>query len=122
MMVLRSCRFLCEPIQVTLADEPRFEKRPGCPQEFTWRGNAFRITELLQEWHDYRRRDRMAHNMRPEHAATAERRGSWGGGRDHYQVRTQDGRIFELCYDRAPRDATRRKVQWVISQELAERE
>jgi len=62
----------------------------------------------------------MSRNMRPEHAATAERRGSWGVGQDYYRVRTEDGRIFDLYYDRAPKDAGRRKGAWFLEKELAE--
>ncbi len=62
----------------------------------------------------------MAKNMRPEHARTAERRGSWGVGRDYYRVRTETGRLFDLYYDRAPKDARRRKGAWYLFRELIE--
>jgi hypothetical protein len=61
----------------------------------------------------------MTSNMRPEHAAVAERRGSWGVGRDYYRVLTDSGRIFDIYYDRAPKDAGRRKGAWFLYRELA---
>jgi hypothetical protein len=72
------------------------EKKPGCPDRFVWRGEAYCVIEVLSEWHDYGRRGRMARNMRPEHAATASRRGSWGVGRDYYRVRTDTARSL-IC-------------------------
>ena len=76
------------------------------------------VVEMLREWHDYRRRGRMASNMRPAHAAVAEQRGSWGVGRDYFLVRTAGGRIFEIYYDRAPKNADRRKGAWFLYREM----
>jgi hypothetical protein len=60
----------------------------------------------------------MARNMQPQHAAVAEKRGSWGVGRDYYRVRTRKGRVFELYFDRAPKDVDRRKGAWFLYREL----
>lgn len=118
MSSLTPLRFIGEPIEVSFDRPPALEKKPGCPDGFTWRGAAFRIIEKLSEWHDYARRGRMARNMKPEHLVVAAHRGSWGVGRDYFQVRTEGGRIFELYYDRAPKDAGRRKGAWFLVQEL----
>jgi hypothetical protein len=59
--------------------------------------------QVLSEWGNFRRRGRRARNMQPQHAAIANRRGSWGVGQFHFQVRADSGQIFELYYDRAPR-------------------
>lgn len=115
-------RFLSEPIVVVFDEAPLLEKRPGCPDRFVWGEETFEIVEVLAEWHDYRRRGRMAQNMRPERLARAQRLGSWGVGRDFYRVRTRGGRIFEIYYDRAPKDVDRRKGFWVLYQELLEDE
>jgi hypothetical protein len=85
-----------------------------------WRGETQRIVEMLSEWHDYERRGRAAKNMRPSHAAVAATRGSWGVGRDWFRVRTAEGCIFDLYYDRAPKDADRRKGEWRLVKELRE--
>ena len=111
-------RFIAEEIMVDYDRPPMLEKRPGCPDRFTWHEASFEIVEMLAEWHDYRRRGRMAQNMRPAHAAVAEQRGSWGVGRDYFRVRTDTGRVFELYYDRAPKDAARRKGAWFLYREL----
>lgn len=113
-----SSRFIGEEIQVEFNRPPMLEKKPGCPDRFIWQGEEFEVVEKLTEWHDYRRRGRMARNMRPTHAAIAEQRGSWGVGRDYFQVRTGSGRVFELYYDRAPKDVDRRKGAWFLYREV----
>jgi hypothetical protein len=115
---IKPLRFIGEPIEAHFNQAPRLEKKPGCPDSFTWRDKTYQIVELLSEWHDYRRRGRMAINMRPEHAATAARRGSWGVGQDYYRVRTEQGQVFDLYYDRAPKDVDSRKGAWFLDKEM----
>lgn len=114
-------RFIDEPIQVEFDQAPALEKKPPCPARFVWRGEVYHVVEKLSEWHDYRRRGRLARNMQPQHAAAAARRGSWGVGRDYYRVRTSGGRVFELYYDRAPKTADERKGGWILYRELSSR-
>jgi len=121
-MELIPLHFIGETVEVHFEKPPLLEKVPDPPQSFVWRGEEYWIEEVLNEWHDYRRRGRMARNMRPEHAATASLRGSWGVGQDYFRVRTQDGRIFDLYYDRAPKDADHRKGAWFLDKELALKE
>lgn len=104
--------FIYEPVAVRHATPPDLEKKPGCPDSFVWRENTYRIKDLLSEWQDFGRRGRMAHNMRPDHAATAERRGSWGVGRTYFRVRLHTGQHGVLCYDRAPKNTLERKGDW----------
>ncbi|MBD3236241.1 MAG: hypothetical protein GF330_06035 [Candidatus Eisenbacteria bacterium] len=113
--------FIGEEIAVEFVASPALAKKPGCPDAMLWRETRHAIVARLAEWHDYRRRGRMARNMRAEHAARAAQRGSWGVGRDFYRVRTREGRIFEIYYDRAPRDAYRRGGSWHLFRELRER-
>ena len=112
-------RFIDEPITVVFAQPPTFEKRPSCPDGFTWRGDLYAVAEVLSEWRDYGRRGRMANNMRPEHAELAAERGSWGVGRFFFRVRTAAGPIFDLYYDRAPKGTANRKGAWVLFREMA---
>jgi hypothetical protein len=111
-------RFIGERVEAMLGPGARFEKRPACPAGFVWRGRSFDIDECLSEWKDYGRRGKMARNMRPTHLAAAAKRGSWGVGRHYFRVRTDDGRVFDLYYDRAPRDAEDKKGSWHLLQEL----
>jgi hypothetical protein len=120
-MEFKPTRFIGEPIDVFFEQPPVLEKRPGCPDGFDWDTNHYRIVEKLSEWHDYRRRGQMAINMRPEHAARASQRGSWGVGRDYFRVRVDTGQLFDLYYDRAPKDIDRRKGAWFLYRELEER-
>jgi hypothetical protein len=112
--------FIAEPISVHFDQPPLIEKKPPCPQAFTWRGQDYRIVEMLAEWHDYTRRGRMARNMQPQHAAVASGRGSWGVGVYYFRVRTESGQIFELYYDRAPKGSDERKGGWFLYRELGE--
>jgi hypothetical protein len=111
-------QFISEAIVVHFDQEPALSKKPPSPDRFTWRGETFHVAQKLKEWHDYGRRGRMAQNMRPAHLEAARRRGSWGVGRDYYRVRTTGGRVFELYYDRAPKDAGDRGGAWYLYREL----
>ena len=119
MATLKPLRFIEEPIEVHYDIPPVLEKRPGCPNGFAWRGSTYRILDILSEWHDYHRRGRMARNMRTEHAATARKRGSWGVGKDYYRIVTDSEQIFDIYYDRAPKDVDNRKGAWFLFQELS---
>ena len=118
-MDLQPIKFISEPIQAHFDQPPVLEKKPSCPQGFTWRGEYYAILELLGEWHDYRRRGRMARNMQPQHAAVASQRGSWGVGQDYFRVRVSGDRVFDIYYDRAPKDADHRKGAWFLYREVA---
>jgi hypothetical protein len=113
-------RFIGQPIEVEFDQPPLLSKKPGCPDRFLWQQSWYEIVELLHQWHDYGRRGRMASNMQPAHAAVAAQRGSWGVGRFLIRVRVKQGGIFEIYYDRAPKDADRRQGGWFLTQELME--
>lgn len=119
-MELKPVRFIQEEVEVFFSQLPALEKKPTCPDSFTWRGEHYAIIESLSEWRDFRRRGRMARNMRPAHATIAELRGSWGVGQYYFRVVTASGRIFDLYYDRAPKDSDHRKGAWFLDKELAE--
>lgn len=112
--------FIGEAIEVEFDQAPVLQKKTGYPDRFTWRDEIFHVVELLSEWHDYGRRGRMAQNMRPEHVAVAQQRGSWGVGRDYYRVRTGEGRVFDLYYDRAPKRSQDRKGAWFLYREMVQ--
>jgi hypothetical protein len=119
-MQMKPLRFINEAIDVFFDQPPGLEKKPGPPSGFVWRGERFLIVEILSEWHDYQRRGRMKRNMQPQHASAAARGGSWGVGQDYFRVRTQDTRLFDIYYDRAPKDVDRRKGAWFLDRELSE--
>ena len=111
-------RFIDEEIAVHHRRPPTLEKKPEAPQAFDWRGETLQVAEVLSTWFDYERRGREARNMAPPHAEAALRRGSWGVGRFYFRVRTEDGRAFDLYYDRAPARAGDRKGHWFLYREL----
>jgi hypothetical protein len=121
-MQMKPKRFINEAVEAFFEQAPALEKKPGPPAGFIWRGERFVIVEILSEWHDYQRRGRMNRNMQPKHASAAELRGSWGVGQDYYRVRTQDERVFDIYYDRAPKDVDRRKGAWFLDREMSEQE
>lgn len=110
--------FIDETITVAFDKPPALEKTPPCPDGFTWQGRDYRVVEMLSAWRDFDRRGKLARNMRPSHAAAASIKGSWGVGRFFFRVRTDSGQLFDLYYDRAPKDANRRKGAWFLYQEL----
>jgi hypothetical protein len=113
-------RFIGEPIEAEFDQPPEIEKKPGLPDNFVWRDSTFTVAETLSEWHDFGRRDRMARNMRPSHAAAAARKGSWGVGRDYYRILTDCGRTFEIYFDRSP-TSSNRKGSWHMDREIGEK-
>jgi hypothetical protein len=114
----RAVSFIGERVDPVFEGRAGFEKRPVCPDGFVWRERRYRIAECMSEWRDYARRGKMAHNMRPSHLAAAAKRGSRGVGRHYFRVRTEDGHVFDLYYDRAPKDTADRKGSWHILREM----
>jgi hypothetical protein len=110
--------FYAEAIDVFYETPPLLSKKPTCPAGFTWRADRYLITAMLAEWVAFERRGRMRRNMSDAHAATARLRGSWGVGRYFFRVRVEDGRVFDIYYDRAPGKYDERKGSWWL---LAER-
>jgi hypothetical protein len=111
--------FIDAQVEVRFDTPPAREKTPPCPDGFTWEGKPYGVSEKLAEWRDFTRRGRMARNMQPQHAAVAAGRGSLGVGRFFFRVRTDSGRVFDLYYDRAIKDADNRKGAWYLYRELA---
>jgi hypothetical protein len=119
-----SARFIGAPIEVAYDQPPALEKRPGAPNGFTWEGRAYRVAAVLREWHDYRLRGKSESFYVKERgsfrAKAAERRGSWGVGRDYYRVRTDSGEVFDIYYDRAPKGAGKGKGAWFLFRQVLE--
>lgn len=111
--------FLDQPIEV-LFDKPLLlEKNPDVPPDaFVWEEKTYRVTELLSSWNDFKRRGRMAQNMRPAHIETAAGRGSLNVGRFYFRVRVDTGQVFDIYYDRAMKNVDERKGQWFIYREM----
>ncbi|HBX68365.1 MAG TPA: hypothetical protein DEH25_02985 [Chloroflexi bacterium] len=115
---MKPIKFIGEEVEVVFDKPPALSKKPGCPDGFTWQEEEFRVAELLSEWSDFERRGRFARNMQPQNQRKAVRRGSFGVGRYYFQVRTSDGRTFELYYDRAPKNADDKLGRWSLYREL----
>lgn len=117
-MALRPLQFIGQEIRVDFDREPALEKRPPAPDRFIWEGQTHLVESVLSEWQDFSRRGRMARNMQPHNAAKAIRRGSWGVGRYYFRVSTTSSRIFDLYYDRAPKNVEDRKGSWYLDREM----
>jgi hypothetical protein len=106
--------FIDEPVEVFFDEAPALKKKPSCPSAFRWRGTYYSIKEILVEWQDFSRRGRMAKNMIPERIKIARIKGSWGVGRFHFIVLVNSGRIFQIYYDRAPKNVDNRQGGWFL--------
>lgn len=113
-------QFIGAEIATRFDEAPFLSKTPGSPSAFTWGEFEFKITETISEWFDYDRKGRMAKNMREENLREATRKGSWGVGRYYFRVRTDADRVFDLYYDRAPKDAGDREGHWFLWREMEE--
>lgn len=111
-------RFIDEEIEVRFDRPPALTRKPGAPDAFVWRGQERRVAEVISSWFDYSRKGTKAKNMQPAHLQVAARRGSWGVGRFTFRVRTNDDRVFDLYYDRAPENAGDREGHWWLLHEL----
>ena len=120
MTELTPTHFFDQPIEPIFDTPPAREKTPDCPNGFIWEDKTYRVTEMLSAWTDFKRRGRMAQNMRPEHAAVATSRGSLNVGRFYFRVKVDTGQIFDIYYDRAMKNVDERKGQWLIYRELGE--
>ena len=132
-----SLHFFDQPIEVIFDTPPAREKTPDCPNGFIWDDKTYRVIEMLSSWSDFKRRGKMARNMRPEHAAVAASRGSLNVGRFYFRVRVllssdspavelldnkrqSEEQIFDIYYDRAMKNVDDRKGQWFVYRELGE--
>jgi hypothetical protein len=117
-------RFIGAPVEVFHDRPPELEKKPGPPDGFIWEGRTYRVAAVLEEWHDYRLRVQSRAFYVKERgsyrAKAAERRGTWGVGRDYYRVRTTEGEVFDLYYDRAPKGPGERKGAWFLWRQILE--
>jgi hypothetical protein len=113
-------KFIGEEIDTTFEKSPMYSKKPGSPSAFTWREEEFNVKDTLSTWFDYGRKGKAAKNMREENLREATRRGSWGVGRYYFRVETERGRIFDIYYDRAPKDASDRVGHWFLWREMEE--
>jgi len=113
--------FLDQSIEVTFDTALTLEKSPDIPPSgFIWDSKTYRVVEMLSSWNDFKRRGRMAQNMRPAHAAVASTRGSLNVGRFYFRVKVDTGQIFDIYYDRAMKNVDARKGQWFIYREMRE--
>jgi hypothetical protein len=111
--------FIEEPISVFYDEKPIYEKKPTCPNAFVWRGKRFTVVHLISEWRDYSRIGRMSRNMQPQHAAVASIRGSRGVGKFYFRISVEENRIFDIYFDRAPKNVDQQKGTWFLYQELS---
>ena len=111
--------FIDQSIEVIFKIPPVREKAPDCPEGVAWDGKNFLIIEKLSEWSDFKRRGKMARNMRPSHAEVASTRSSLNVGRYYFRVKVDSGQIFDIYYDRAMKNVDDRKGQWFVYRELS---
>lgn len=116
-MKTKPVSFIGESIEVIYNVPIPTRKTPSCPDAFLWKGVQYNIESVLEEWRDFTRKGKMSHNMAPGHASRASLQGSWGVGKFYFRVKVDTGQIFEIYYDRAPRDADDRMGGWILKGE-----
>ena len=129
-MELKPIHFYDQPIEIIFDTPPALEKSPDPPNGFIWDDKTYRVVEMLSSWSDFKRRGKMARNMRPAHAATASTRGSLNVGRFYFRVRAAlsgsstagQTQVFDIYYDRAMKNVDDRKGQWFLYREMGEEE
>ena len=90
-----------EPTRSTFVGEEievRLEGEPGQPAWLVWRGEEHAVREIISRW------QKLEMGKRPWYSRRH---------RDHYVVRVESGRIFELYRHRGPG-----KRYWVLLREL----
>lgn len=115
-------QFISEEVEVHFDEPPLLTKRPHAPDGFRWQQEQHLARRVLSAWTDYERRGDMAKNMQPAHLRLARQRGSWGVGRFYFRLETEQGRVFDLYYDRAPEGAADRGGHWYLWRELEEQD
>ena len=112
-------QFIGHEITVTLPSGFSLEKKPPVPESFQWQGKLHTVTEMLAMWHRYGKPEIRTQGGRPPYFVRSGRtQGSWGKGRVYYRIRTKNGRLFDLYYDRAPK-GQRRAGSWILWRELS---
>lgn len=110
--------FIDEEIEAIYDEPPLHAKKPNPPDGIRWRGEDHRVSELISSWVDYSRKGRMSKNMQPHNLRQAAKHGSWGVGKFYFRLMLQEGRVFDLYYDRAPESVEARAGTWIIWREL----
>jgi hypothetical protein len=111
-------RFIDVKIDVGFDRPSTLQKTPKAPNTIIWGDDELRVIEVISEWFDTRRKGDMSRNMSEEHLRVAESRGSWGVGRFFFRLRMEDGRVFDVYYDRAPKSAFDRRGHWYLLREM----
>ena len=111
--------FIGREINVTLPSGFSLEKKPPPPRAFRWKCVVHKVTEMLATWHRYGKPETRTQGGRPPYFVRSGRtQGSWGQGRVYFRVRTEEGRLFDIYYDRAPK-GQRRVGAWFLWRELS---
>ena len=93
-------KFIGSPVKVEFSQEPGYKR----PLALNWNDEGAFVSEVLSRWEDW-----------GFGAAPPKRRHWWQRRhRTYYRVRTTDGRIFELYYDRS-------RQEWFLTREILDR-
>lgn len=96
-------RFISEPIEPekgAFAAEGMARGEPGVPRRFTWRGKAYDVAEIIEQWKD----------TRPCRHGSGERY----VGRHWVRVRTTSGDVMRLYFERNPRPDRTGGRRWYL--------
>lgn len=96
-------KFFGREIQVVINDDVK------TPKSFNLTGKEYIISEIVQEWQD--------HGFGP---TTAGRRKRWWQRRhrNYYVVKTSEGGLFEIYYDRGTNLNHPERKKWILHRQL----
>ncbi len=86
------------PVPGTMDTGGMARGEPGLPMRFTWRGKEYAVAEVLRRWKE----------TGPCHHGSGERyvRKHW------FELRTGDGCVMKLYFERQPRSAREKHKRW----------
>lgn len=99
-------KFISEPIRPVTAtfDTGRMAGgEPGLPQEFVWRGKKYSVRDVLRSW---KKTGPCRHGSGEQYV-----RKHW------YEVKTEDGTVMKIYFDRQPKGPAGTKRWWLLSVE-----
>ena len=94
-------RFFGQEIKVTVSDELRI------PAAFYLNDREYLISDIIMAWQDY------GFSQAARHRRWWQRR-----HRNYYRVKTTDGEVFEIYYDRGPNLKYPERKKWFLHRQI----
>ena len=103
---MEETHFIGEEVEVEMAGDPVLE-----PALIRWAGREYRVAEMLTRWFDY--------GFGP--VLSAQPKWWQRRHRNYYRVRTEDGYVFELYFDRGANRKHPERRKWILVKSVGPR-